>query len=504
VFIAKLIINGRQTEAAGGATFERRDLLTGAVVTRASACGVAGALVAADAAAAAFPMWSSAAPKMRAEILKNSAAVLHSRADDIVAIACREVGATEEWIRFNISVAQTMLREAAKLCAYLGEEAIENPNGPATDLNYRLLRKPAGVILGIAPWNAPVALAVRAVASPLALGNTVVLKASELCPKTHETVAEVFSEAGLPDGVLNFITNAPVDAHDVVDALIAHPAVRRINFTGSSRVGREIALSAAQHFKRCVLELSGKGTIIVLDDADIEGTAEAVAHATFFNQGQICMSADRIIVDDAIADTFIAAFREKAEQLRSSQMETERSPLGDIISSDAVLRIKGLIDDATRKGAVLVTGGEMFNTALQPTILDRVSFGMRIYEEEVFGPVAGVIRVADAEEALTIANDTEFGLVASVFGADTARAGAIARQIETGIVHVNGSTVYDDPAMPFGGVKASGYGRFGGKAAVHEFTETQWITERAKPVDVLVGQHEGVRAGSRNQGRKTI
>lgn len=488
MFVANLIINGRQTKGLEGQTFERRDLMTGSVVTRAAACGVPCALNAADASAAAFPDWSGASPQFRAGILEKAADLLGERAGEIVEVACREVGSTEEWVRFNVSVGQAMLSQAAELCGALGEEDLDDPKSLPDGIRYRLIRKPAGVVLGIAPWNAPVALAVRAVAAPLALGNTVVLKASELCPKTHETVARVFTDAGLPDGVLNFITNAPEAAHDVVDALISHPAVRRVNFTGSTRVGREIALSAARSFKHCLLELSGKAAIIVLDDADLEGAAKAAAHATFFNQGQICMSSDRLIVDEHVADRFVELFRAEAERLRNPRLGAGRGPLGDIISPDAVLRVKGLIDDATSKGAVLITGGELFNTAMQPTILDKVLFGMRIYEEEVFGPVAGIIRVADAEEAVTIANDTDFGLAASVFGADTERAAAIARQIEAGIVHVNGSTVYDDPAMPFGGVKASGYGRFGGRAAIHEFTELQWITERDKPADILIGQ----------------
>lgn len=487
MFIANLIIDGRETEAPGGLTFERRDLLTGSVVTRAAACGTDCAQAAADAAAAAFPFWSEADASMRAGVLERVAVLLGENAHDLIEIAGQEVGASADWIRFNIHVAQAMLKQAAGLAGALGEEPSERSQGWPEDIRYRLVRRPAGVVVGIAPWNAPVTLAVRAVAAPLALGNTVVLKASELCPKTHEAVASIFAEAGLPDGVLNFITSAPEAAHDVVAALTAHPAVRRINFTGSSRVGREVALAAARHLKPCLLELSGKGALIVLDDADLAGAAKAAAHAVFFNQGQICMSSDRVIVDDRIADDFIALFRKEAEKLRSTALGAETGPLGDIISPDAVLRIKGLVDDALMKGATLVTGGDFFNTAMQPTILDGVTYGMRIYEEEAFGPVAGIIRVADAEEAVTIANDTEFGLAAAVFGADLERAGDIARQIEAGIVHINGSTVYDDPSMPFGGMKSSGYGRFGGWAAVNEFTELQWITERDEPADKLTG-----------------
>jgi len=484
LFVANLIIDGRSVTAPDGMTYERRDMLTGSIVTRAAASGADVATRAADSAAAAFPKWSHMAPEVRSKVLYRTAEILNKRASKIRPIVSQEVGSSSEWHDFNIRIAREILYQAATLCDAVGEETVKQRSDGVTN---RLVRRPAGVVLGIAPWNAAVALAVRAVAAPLALGNTVVLKSSELCPKTHECIAESFNDAGLPEGALNFITNAPEDAHTVVEALIAHPAVRRVNFTGSTRVGRQVAVTAAHHLKPCLLELSGKASMVILDDADLRNAARAAAHGAFFNQGQICMSTDRIIVDSRVADDFIAEFRTAAETLRSPNLGVKQGPLGDIISADAVLRIKGLVEDALRKGALLVTGGEMFNTAMQPTILDRVSFGMRIYEEEVFGPVASIIRVADAEEALSVANDTEYGLAASVFGTNVERARAIAKQIETGIVHINGSSVFDDPEMPFGGVKASGYGRFGGHASVQEFTELQWLTERPNPPEQICG-----------------
>lgn len=477
MFVANAIIGGAALRPPAVATYERRDLLTGAVVTSAAALGRAEAERAADAAAAAFPAWSACAAADRAACLRRAAGLLAGRADALIASAAREVGAAPGWVRFNVDVAAAMLRQAATLCDSIGETAVD---GAPPGVRYRLRRQPAGVVFALAPWNAAVTLAVRAVAAPLALGNTVVLKGSELCPKTHELVAQALIDAGLPDGVLNYVSNAPEDANDVVETLVAHPAVRRVNFTGSTRVGREIALIAARHLKRCLLELSGKATTVVLADADLAGAAAAVAHGAFFNQGQICMATDRVVVEAAIADAFVAALRARAEALRADPA-AGALPLGTLISSEAVLRVKGLVDDAIGKGAVLVTGGDHDGALMQPTVLDRVAFGMRIYEEEIFGPVVGVIRVADAEEAVTVANDTDFGLSAAVIGGDLGRARAIARRIEAGVVHVNGSTVYDDPLMPFGGLKASGYGRFGGTAAIEEFTEVQWITERDEP-----------------------
>lgn len=477
VFVANGIIGGQPVAAPEGRTFDRRDIVSGAVVTRAAAFGTAEAEAAADAAAGAFPLWSAMPPETRAALLRRGADVLAERAGLLCDCAEQEVGATPDWTRFNIAIAQSTLHEAAGLVGAIGET---RPDSVPAGHRYRLFRRPAGVVLGVAPWNAPVTLAVRAVAAPLALGNTCVLKGSELCPKTHETVVQALIDAGLPEGALNFVSNAPEDAHAVVEALIAHPAVRRVNFTGSTRVGREVAVMAAQHLKRCLLELSGKASSIVLADADLDMAADAVAHGAFFNQGQVCMSTDRIVVEDAVADALVARLKVRAEGLRGDPA-TGRGPLGQVIGPEAVARLRGLVDDARAKGAVLVTGGEVTGALMQPTVLDQVAYGMRIYEEEIFGPIVGVIRVADADEAVTVANDTDYGLAAAVFGRDLPRARAIAGRIECGAVHVNGSTVCDDPAMPYGGVKASGYGRFGGRAVIGEFTELQWMTERDSP-----------------------
>ncbi|CAN7736295.1 aldehyde dehydrogenase family protein [Neorhizobium sp. LjRoot104] len=477
MFVARGIVGGVSVSALDERSYERRDMASGTVLTQAAAFGAAEAEAAADAAAGAFPAWSGLRPQERSALLLRGADLLMERLESLCVIAHLEVGATPEWVRFNVEVAQATLRQAASLVDVIRDDDVE---GGPPGVRYRLIRRPAGVILGLAPWNAPVALAVRAVAAPMALGNTVVLKGSELCPKVHETVAQILIDAGLPDGVLNYVSSAPEDAHDVVEALIAHPAVRRVNFTGSTRVGRQIAEMAARHLKRCLLELSGKASSVVLADADLDGAARAVAHGAFFNQGQVCMSTDRIIVEDSMADGFIARLKVEADRL-CGDPATGQPLYGHVISPEAAARLHGLVDDALAKGAVLVTGGKNAGTLMQPTILDHVAYGMRIYEEETFGPVVGVVRVADADEAVTVANDTEYGLTAAVFGADLLRARKIARRIEVGAVHINGTTVCDDPTMPYGGVKASGYGRFGGRAVIEEFTEIQWMTERDLP-----------------------
>jgi acyl-CoA reductase-like NAD-dependent aldehyde dehydrogenase len=338
------------------------------------------------------------------------------------------------------------------------------------------IRQPAGVVVGIAPWNAPIILGTRAVATPLAFGNTVVLKASEVCPHTHGEIARAIADAGVPAGVINLLTHPGSSAPDVVDELIAHPAVRRINFTGSTRVGRLVAENAARHLKRVLLELGGKAPLIVLADADLDEAVAAAKFGAFMHQGQICMSTERIVAVDSVAGEVASRLGEKAAALRVGDPRDPETEIGPLISADSLARIGELVDDARSHGADVVTGGEADGPCYKPTVLAGVTPEMRIYHEESFGPVVGIVSVDGPDEAVRVANDTEYGLAASVFGADVPTALEVARQIESGMCHVNGATVHDEPQMPFGGVKASGFGRFGGTAAIEEFTELRWIT----------------------------
>jgi acyl-CoA reductase-like NAD-dependent aldehyde dehydrogenase len=310
---------------------------------------------------------------------------------------------------------------------------------------------------------------------PLACGNTVVMKASETCPATHMLIGKVLQEAGLPKGVINVVTHSREDAPQVVEALIAHPAVRRINFTGSSHVGRIVAQTAARYLKPVLLELGGKAPLLVLDDAHLDDAVDAAAFGAYMHQGQICMSTERIIVDNKIADAFVGKLSNKANSLLYGDPRG-KVVLGSLVSEHSADRMQELLDDAVKQGAKLVAGGKRSGTVWSATLLDHVTPKMRIYKEESFGPVKGIIRVNGDDEAVKVANDTEYGLSSAVFSQNVQRAMGVAKRIQAGICHINGPTVNDEAQMPFGGTKDSGYGRFGGTAAIAEFTELRWIT----------------------------
>ncbi len=473
-----LLIGGKDRPASRDAVYERSNPISGEVVSTVAAASVDDALSAADAAAAAFPVWSALGPNERRARLNKAADILASKAQEFTNLMMAEIGATAGWAGFNVMLAAGMLREAAAMTTQITGEVIptDKPNNLAM-----AFREPVGVVLGIAPWNAPVILGVRAVAMPLACGNTVVLKASEVSPGVHRLIGQCLAEAGLGDGVVNVVTNAPEDAQAIVEALIGHTAVRRVNFTGSTRVGRVIAQIAARHLKRTLLELGGKAPLIILDDADLDEAVKAAAFGAYMNQGQICMSTERIVIDESVADAFVEKFAAKAKSLPSGDPRKGEVVLGSLVAPQAADRVNALIADSIAKGAKLVCGGVMPGTILPATILDHVTPNMRIYGEESFGPVVTVVRVGSTDEAVRVANDTEYGLAAAVFGRDISRALSVARRIESGICHINAPTVHDEPQMPFGGMKASGYGRFGGKAAIDEFTELRWVTIQTGP-----------------------
>ena len=474
----KMKIGGEEKASGGGRTYQRLNPVTGAVASEAQAATVQDAVAAVDAAAAAFPAWAALGPNARRAALLKAADALAAKGDLFVSAMAAEIGATEPWARFNVSLAASILREAASLTTQVAGEVIPSDKPGCLSMS---IREPAGVVLGIAPWNAPVILGTRALATPLACGNAVVFKASEICPLTHALIVEALEEGGLPKGLVSLVTNAPEDAADIVAVLIDHPAVRRINFTGSTKVGRIIAERAARNLKPVLLELGGKAPFLVLKDADVDEAVKAAIFGAFFNQGQICMSTERIILAPEIAEDFAAKFIARAKGLTAGNPADGKAPLGAVVDLRTVEKVAALIDDARDKGAVVHSAGAADGVLMPAQVVDRVTSDMRIAYEESFGPVVALFRARDEADAIHIANDTEYGLSAAVFTRDTARGLEVARQIRSGICHINGPTVHDEAQMPFGGVKASGYGRFGGQAGIAEFTDLRWITLETRP-----------------------
>jgi acyl-CoA reductase-like NAD-dependent aldehyde dehydrogenase len=471
---SRLFIGGEWVEAGDGKTFEDRDPFTREVVATVPASGREDARRAVEAAAAAFPEWSQASPEARQTILLKAAEILEGRRDEIVGLLARETGSTFGFAMFQHHFVVGLLRQAASIpYAPLGQVL-------PTDTPGRMamgIRQPVGVVGAIAPWNAALILSARSIAAPLALGNTVVLKPSEWSPVVGGLIwGEIFAEAGLPPGVLNIVTHAPGEAAPIGDELVENPAVRRINFTGSTETGRRLAEAAGRQLKRIVLELGGMNPLLVLDDADLDYAVDASAFGSYLHQGQICMSVRRIIVDRSIADEFSRRLAEKTSGLKAGDPKEPDTIIGPLINEQALEMVRSRVEDAVSKGAKVLAGGEAQGPVYRATLLADVPEDAEFMHIETFGPVAAIEVVDSAEEAVRRANDTRYGLSAGIITSDPDRGFALARQLESGIVHVNDQPVADEPQMPFGGVKESGYGRFGGQAVLDEFTELRWIT----------------------------
>lgn len=459
--------------ASGSSTFVRRNPVSSEIVTRAAAASVVDGRAAADAAEKAFLRWRASGPSERRTRLDCAADILESRTAQFVEIACAETGATANWVRFNVSLAAGMLREAAAMTTHICGEVV--PSDVPGNISLAI-RQPAGVVLGMAPWNAPIILGVRAIAMPLACGNTVILKASEVCPATHWLIGSVLIEAGMNDGIVNVIMHDSKDARAVTESMIAHRGVRRVNFTGSTCVGRIVAGLGAKYLKPVLLELGGKAPLVVLKDANIDAAVDATVFGAFANSGQICMSTERVLIEESIADQFVDELVRRVAALPVGDSHGSDCVLGSMVGIESVDRLRCLIADAVDKGATVLCGGKNDGTIMDGIVIDNVTTEMRLFHEESFGPQISITRVKSADEAVKLANETEYGLSAAIFSEDLARAFELAKRIESGICHINGPTVHDEAQMPFGGVKASGYGRFGGKASVEEFTELRWIT----------------------------
>ncbi len=469
-----IFVGGQWVQAESGQTFEDCDPYTGEVVATVPAGTREDAKRAIAAAAEAFPAWAQTPPAVRQRIFLRAADVLESRQDEVVSLLARETGASFGFSMFQMGFVPGLFRQSASIAyAPIGEVIPADLPG-AFAMGYR---QPVGVVGAIAPWNAALILSARAISTPLVLGNTVVLKPSEASAVSGGLLwGEIFEEAGLPPGVLNIVTNGPGGASAIGDELVENPLVRRLNFTGSTAVGRKLAEAAGRNLKRVVLELGGYNPLLVLADADLDYAVDAAAFGSFMHQGQICMSSRRILVERPVADEFIDRLVRKTQALKVGDPKEHDTVIGPLINEQALAKVKGRVDEAVAKGARVLTGGEAVGPCFQPTLLTDVPADSEFSCEETFGPVAAVEVVDSADEAVARANATTYGLSAGIITRDNDRGLELARRIESGTIHVNDQSVHDEPQMPFGGVKDSGWGHFGGRSAIEEFTELRWIT----------------------------
>ncbi|KAF8206773.1 Aldehyde/histidinol dehydrogenase [Mycena galopus ATCC 62051] len=429
------------------------------------------------AASAAFPSWSKIKPTTRRNILLKAADLLEQRAEGLRLQAQQETGSADFYAVFELAGAVELIRDTAGRCSTIAGSI---PTCDEEGTSGLVLKEPYGVVLAIAPWNAPYVLGVRSILFALAAGNTCVLKGSELSPRCFYNIGRAFVDAGLPAGALNVIYCCREDAPAITTRLINAPVVRKINFTGSTAVGAIIAATAGRALKPCLMELGGKAAAIVLDDADIELAAMQCTMGAFLHGGQICMSTERILVHTAVADQFRTALKRAVAGFASG-------PAPVLALGAGVARTRALVADALAKGATLLHGdhtaeephpdtGEPSATRLRPIVVDGVTSQMALYYEESFGPSVSLIEVKDEDEAVSIANDTEYGLAGAIFTRDLARGLRIARRLECGSVQINGMTAHSEPTLPHGGVKASGWGCFNSQWGLDEFLRIKTVT----------------------------
>lgn len=468
-----LYINGAWVDAAGGAEFPVYNPSTGDVWSNVADGSRADAKAAIEAAREAQPAWAGMSHSERARILHRAGDVLEARQQEFHDALIDEGGSWIGKSMFETGYASGVFRAAAAAAYQMTGDILPSDLGKLS----LVIREPLGVVSVISPWNFPVILSSRGFAVALAVGNSVVLKPSEETPVAGGLLlAEVLEEAGLPKGVLNVVTCSRDNVAEVADELIANPTVRGVSFTGSTAIGSQVAAKAGGLLKKFCVELGGKDALIVLDDADIELAVNAATFGSFMHQGQICMSVERIIVQREIADEFTEKLVANTRKLKVGNPREMANCIGPIINEKQLGKIRAQVDDAVSKGAKLLCGGKNEGLFFEPTVLADVSRDMQIFREETFGPVAPIITAGDVEEAIAIANDSEYGLSAGIMTRDEERGLELARRLKTGMAHVNDSSVHDEPHAPFGGVRASGIGRHGGVQGIDSFTETRWIT----------------------------
>jgi len=465
----KMFIGGEWVDSSSGETFEDHNPFDGslfAVVPKGDERDAARAI---EAAHRAKDRWADLAPAERIQYLFKLLEVLERRGDEVVEVLVKESGSVVKKAGFEVFFTKGMIQDAIAEAKRVSGETLVSDVGKFSFY----IRQPVGVVVAISPWNFPFLLSMKKVLYALVLGNTVVLKPSSDTPVVGIKIAELFEEVGLPPGVLNVVTG-PGSA--VGEALVTHPKVSHITLTGDAATGRRVAELAARGLKGVTLELGGNDPLIVLEDADLEQAVDAAVFGAFFHQGQICMSSKRIILEKGIAEEFTSRFVQRVKGLKVGDPSSPETDIGPVINQAQLLEVHDQVTDALNKGAKLLCGGTYNGLLYEPTVLTDVTEEMRIFKEEVFGPARPIIVAEDADQAVRIANNSIYGLSAGIITRDVPKAIEMAKRLECGMVHINDSSVHDEPHAPFGGVKSSGIGREGGKFSMAELTEIKWVT----------------------------
>ncbi|EAT83069.2 hypothetical protein SNOG_09804 [Parastagonospora nodorum SN15] len=471
-YTVPLLINGK--EVTTKTTFSVTSPTTQKEVWLSSSASLDEVSAATSAAQAALSDWSKTKPATKRAIFMKAADIVDARAEELAEYMKIETGAASQFANgFNVPKCADMLRDVAGKTEHRSWGSIPYMR---TRGNQCIDREGArlGTVLAIAPWNAPYVLGMRSILYPLAAGCCVIFKGSEFCPRTWWAIGNVLTEAGLPAGVLSVLFHRAEDAAQVTTALIEHRCIKKIKFYS---VGRIIAGQAGKNLKPVLMELGGKASAIVLDDAELKNAATQCALGAFLHSGQICMSSERILVHKDIKSKFVAAFKEAVENIFGGD-----KPAPVLVAAVGVERNKRLISEAVKAGARVVHGDhtkqEEFDTHMRPVIVDSVTKEMDLFYTESFGPSVSIVEISDDQEAVEIANDTDYGLSGAVFTENLARGLRIAKQIESGAIHINSMTVHDEWSLPHGGAKASGFGRFNGNWGIEEFLRMKTITYR--------------------------
>jgi succinate-semialdehyde dehydrogenase/glutarate-semialdehyde dehydrogenase len=467
-----LLIGGQWTKGRDGGLIGVTDPATEETIAEVADGTVEDALDAVSAAEAALPGWAATPPRQRAEVLRRAWALMIERSEALARLMVLENGKALPDARAEVTYAAEFFRWYAEEAVRLEGSVITAPAGTNRIL---VQRQPVGVSILITPWNFPAAMATRKIGPALAAGCSVVLKPARETPLTALAVAEILGEAGVPDGVVNVVTTSSSGRFS--QAVLADPRVRKLSFTGSTEVGRVLLRTAADSVINCSMELGGNAPFLIFEDADIKAALDGAFLAKMRNGGEACTAANRFYVHESVADEFTAAFAARLGALKVGPGLADGTELGPLVNEDTRSKVASLVDEATSAGGRVVTGGVIPDRRgyfYSPTVLDNVPPGAAILDQEIFGPVAPVVRFSDESEAIAWANDTEYGLVSYVYSRDLSRSLRVAEALEAGMVGINRGVV-SDPAAPFGGVKQSGLGREGGHEGMLEFTETKYI-----------------------------